>query len=191
MPRTVPPVVAEGMMTNAAQPAVIVDDALTLRAWDIGDADAVVVAFTNPEIQHWHGYRVDDLDEAHAWVSQAQSSWREERTANWAIVGGNDEVFGRVALHTNLGRGVCEIAYWILPEARARDIATRAAVAATTWAHQFGFHRVELQHSIHNLASCRVATKAGFTAEGTHRGKDLHADGWHDMHQHSHLSTDH
>ncbi|MFC7614839.1 GNAT family N-acetyltransferase [Actinokineospora soli] len=51
-------------------------------------------------------------------------------------------------------------------------------------------HRLYLDHSTANTASCRVATKAGFTPEGTLRGAGLHADGWHDMHLHSRLRTD-
>ena len=190
MPRTIPPVIRTGTMANAPQPVVTVDGELSLRSWRPADAMAVVAAFTDPDIQHWHGYRVDSVEEAAQWVEQADAGWREERTANWAIVADEDDVLGRVALHTNLARGFCEIAYWTLPAARGGGVATRAAMAATRWAHDVGLHRVELQHSVHNHASCRVATKAGFTAEGTRRGVDMHVDGWHDMHLHSHIATD-
>jgi RimJ/RimL family protein N-acetyltransferase len=190
MPRTVPPVVDPGSMGNATQPVVPVDGRLSLRSWNARDVAALIVAFSDPDIRQWHGYRIDSHEEARDWVEQAHTSWRDERTANWAIVGAEDDVVGRVALHTNLGRGFCEIAYWTLPDSRGANVATRAAVAATSWAHEFGLHRVELQHSIHNEASCRVAAKAGFTPEGINRGKEILTDGWHDMHQHSHLSTD-
>lgn len=39
-----------------------------------------------------------------------------------------------------------------------------------------------------NAASCRVALKAGFAAEGTRRSAALHADGWHDMHLHARIA---
>lgn len=39
-----------------------------------------------------------------------------------------------------------------------------------------------------NGASCRVAVKAGFHAEGIRKGAALHADGWHDLHQHALLA---
>ncbi|MGO8889299.1 MAG: GNAT family N-acetyltransferase [Streptosporangiaceae bacterium] len=41
-----------------------------------------------------------------------------------------------------------------------------------------------------NTASCRVAAKAGFAAEGIQRSAVLHADGWHDMHVHARISGD-
>jgi RimJ/RimL family protein N-acetyltransferase len=51
------------------------------------------------------------------------------------------------------------------------------------WAiHQLGLHRLELEHSTRNPASCRVAEKAGYPLESTKRSQGLHADGWHDMH---------
>jgi len=48
---------------------------------------------------------------------------------------------------------------------------------------------VELEHSTQNPASCRVAVKAQFAAEGVRRSAALHADGWHDMHVHVSISA--
>ena len=53
-----------------------------------------------------------------------------------------------------------------------------------------GLHRIWLVHSAQNVASCRVADRAGFTAEGTMRDQARHADGWHDMHLHARLAWD-
>ena len=64
-------------------------------------------------------------------------------------------------------------------------------MALTRWGHDdLGLHRIELQHSTVNEASCRAATAAGFLPEGIRRGANLHDDGWHDMHLHAHLSSD-
>jgi RimJ/RimL family protein N-acetyltransferase len=60
--------------------------------------------------------------------------------------------------------------------------------AATRWAFDVGFRRLQLEHSTQNPASCRVAEKAGFAAEGTRFGAALHADGHHDMHTHARLA---
>lgn len=53
-----------------------------------------------------------------------------------------------------------------------------------------GLHRIEVDHSTRNTASCRVAERAGYRVEGTKRSQALHADGWHDMHQHARIATD-
>ncbi|MET7707718.1 GNAT family protein [Micromonospora sp. NPDC005413] len=58
------------------------------------------------------------------------------------------------------------------------------------WVDRWPLHRLALEHSTANTASCRVATRAGFRAEGVLRGSVRHADGWHDMHLHALLATD-
>jgi RimJ/RimL family protein N-acetyltransferase len=59
-----------------------------------------------------------------------------------------------------------------------------------TWAFEtLGLHRLALQHSVHNTASCRVAEKAGFAVEGTLRSAARHQDGWHDMHVHGRVGA--
>src|SRR5690606_22878961 len=97
---------------------------------------------------------------------------------------------GLVAVYLVLKNGHGEISYWVLPDARRRNVATRAVIAATEWAHGVGLHRVELQHSVRNLASGRVAARAGYRPEGVRREANLHDDGWHDMRLHSHLAAD-
>jgi RimJ/RimL family protein N-acetyltransferase len=51
-------------------------------------------------------------------------------------------------------------------------------------------HRIEICHSTQNPASCRVAERAGYTAEDVKRSEVLHTDGWHHMHQHARIETD-
>jgi ribosomal-protein-alanine N-acetyltransferase len=64
----------------------------------------------------------------------------------------------------------------------------RAWIAS--WPSSVGLHRIELNHSTLNTASCRIAAKAGFGYEGTTREQGLHGDGWHDMHLHARLASD-
>jgi RimJ/RimL family protein N-acetyltransferase len=86
--------------------------------------------------------------------------------------------------------GIGELAYWVVPSARGRGVAPRAVEAVSGWAFSvLGLHRLELLHSVYNLASCRAAEKAGFVAEGTLRGQGRHTDGWHDMHLHGRVAT--
>ncbi len=41
-------------MANFAQPEIVVDDELVLRPWQPTDAAAVIEAFSDADIQHWH-----------------------------------------------------------------------------------------------------------------------------------------
>ena len=96
------------------------------------------------------------------------------------------------ARHLNHADGVSDVSYWVVPSSRGRGVATAAALGALAeWAFDvLGLHRIFVDHSTRNLASCAVATRAGFRLEGTKREDALHADGWHDMHLHARLAVD-
>lgn len=160
MPYLVNPSLPAGTLRALEQPGLGVDDRLALRPWHESDATAVKAAFGCPDIQRWHVRRMD--------------------------------TDGQVGLRTiSLFDGSAQLSYWVAPEARGSGVATRAALALTRWTFDVvGLHRVFLQHSTANLASCRVAAKLGFGVEGTLRSAVLHADGWHDMHGHALLRTD-
>ncbi|MGH3637535.1 MAG: GNAT family N-acetyltransferase [Mycobacterium sp.] len=193
MPSLFPPAMPAGSISRSAQPSIPVAGAALLRPWIRDDAAATVEAFDDPAIRRWHVRRADSIDEAHDLIAHWQSGWPKESEANWAIVDADtDGLLGRIALKgLELHDATAEVAYWMCPAARGRGLCTRAVVAVSEWAfREAGFHRLELDHSTQNLASCRVAVKAGFREEGIRRGAALHADGWHDMHVHARLSSD-
>ncbi|MFF2787932.1 GNAT family N-acetyltransferase [Streptomyces sp. NPDC058049] len=79
----------------------------------------------------------------------------------------------------------------MLPSARGGGVAVEATRRVSRWAlDDLGLHRLRLRHSVANLASCRVADKAGYSFEGTMRSALLHADGWHDQHLHAPVRGD-
>jgi RimJ/RimL family protein N-acetyltransferase len=193
VPILVDPCRPAGFLRELEQPLLAVDDQLSLRPWRVSDAEVVRTAFDCPDIQRWHARRLDSLDEARDWVAMWATRWRNETDASWAIVDNRDDrPLGQVGLRViSLLEGSAHLSYWVLPDARGAGVAVRAARALTAWTlDALGLHRVSLEHSTANVASCRVATKLGFAVEGTLRGSALHADGWHDMHVHSRLRTD-
>jgi RimJ/RimL family protein N-acetyltransferase len=173
------------------QPHIRVGDRLTLRPWRVSDAPAVLEAFQCPEIQRWHVRSMDAHDEALAWIAGWPARWAAGTDASWAI-SRDGEAIGQTGLrHLSLPEAQAALSYWVLPGARGAGTAVRAAHALTTWTFEsLGLHRVSLEHSTANAASCRVAAKLGFVLEGTLRGSGRHADGWHDMHLHACLRTD-
>lgn len=192
MPSTVPPVLAEGTLRDCAQPSLAVDDELVLRPWRAGDAAAVMAAFADPDIRHWHARRIDDLDEAIEWALHWRDRWAAESDASWAIARvADDRVVGQAGLRTIvLSMADAQLSYWVLPAERGRGVAGRAAGAVRRWAFdELRLHRLALLHSIRNTASCRVAGRLGFPLEATFREYLLHTDGWHDTHVHVGLHT--
>lgn len=185
-----PPVVPSGRLSNRNQPRLRVDE-LTLRQWRFSDVPGLVEAYRDEAIQRWH-VRSMNTDDAYRWIASRRDRWSAEKGADWAILDcavapGHEVLSGRMGLRwLDLAEGLGEVAYWVVPAARGRQVAPRALLAITEWFFtEVGLHRIELAHSTRNTASCRVAVKAGYAYEGTRRQATLHADGWHDMHLHA------
>jgi RimJ/RimL family protein N-acetyltransferase len=192
MPRLVVPPLTPGTLSGRDQPEIPAG-AVTLRPWTAADAPGLVAAYTDPDIRRWHCLALDDEREALGLIGWWRAAWTDERGASWAVTdtraGG---LLGRMALRTlDLGDATAEVAYWVVPAGRGRGVAREGLRALTRWAFtDAGLQRLELFHSVHNPASCKVAVGAGFSYEGVARGSVLHQDGWHDMHQHARLRTD-
>lgn len=174
-------------MRQVSQPSLEVDDRSYLRPWTMDDVSVVVDAYSDPDIQWWIPYAFDEA-EAEQVIGRWTETWQNETGACWAIAKRSDNLaFGRFAFQTiDFIGGSADIAYWVLPQARGEGYAPLATTAICDWAfNQLGLHRLQLFHSVHNAASCRVATKAGFELEGTLKSEGLYHDGWHDTHLHA------
>jgi RimJ/RimL family protein N-acetyltransferase len=88
--------------------------------------------------------------------------------------------------------GLAAIGYWLRAEARGRGAATAAVQLVARWAFtELGVQRLELTSAPENVASHRVAERAGFTREGVLRGLVATKDsGRHDAVMFSLLSAD-
>ncbi|GGF29349.1 acetyltransferase [Williamsia phyllosphaerae] len=193
VPKLVQQVVASDFFPTTAQPVIDGPGGSILRPWESDDAAAVAAAYDDPAIQQWHSRRIDTLEESRAVIERWRSEWPNGSGAQWALADGDaGTLLGRVALRRiDLQDGNAEVAYWMVPAARGRGLCASAVDAMSRWAFDHaGLHRLHLEHSVANHASCRTAEKAGFVAEGTHRLSVPHADGWHDMHFHGRVSTD-
>jgi RimJ/RimL family protein N-acetyltransferase len=73
--------------------------------------------------------------------------------------------------------GLAALGYWLRPEARGRGAATAAVQLVARWAFdELGVQRLELTTAPENVASQRVAERAGFTREGILRGLEATKD---------------
>jgi RimJ/RimL family protein N-acetyltransferase len=189
VPVLVPPVLAPGCLADRAQPRLAVDE-LDLRPWSAADAPAVAAAYRDPDIQRWHVWEMDE-SEALTWVASWPERWSRDEAASWAVVDAGDVLLGRMGFQKlNQEDAEAHVAYWVVPAARHRGVASRALSAMTTYAFsELGLHRLQLDHSSGNDGSCGVARRAGYPVEGTLRRQVLHADGWHDMHVHARVSA--
>jgi GNAT superfamily N-acetyltransferase len=137
-----------------------------LRPWALADAPALRDAFlTTPDlVTQLGGANLATVAAAEAHIAGPLASDRRHDTA-W--------------LH-----------YWLAGSARGRGLATRALAGAAAWAIADGLFRLELGHRVNNVASCAVATRAGFAAEGIERAKLRYGDERFDVETHARLATD-
>jgi RimJ/RimL family protein N-acetyltransferase len=98
-----------------------------------------------------------------------------ERAAN--------RIVGSISLfHADWEVRSAEIGYGVRGDGRGKGYATEALAALARWAlSQGGIQRAWLTADADNLASVRVAEKAGFRREGTLRRANREDDGLHDL----------
>ncbi|MFC5833661.1 GNAT family N-acetyltransferase [Nonomuraea insulae] len=157
-----------------------------LRKWREDDAPVVLRAFQSPDLGRQAPWPVVTLKDASGWIA----SWDGVGQA-FAVTADGGRVVGNVAVTKMDGHGNGWVSYWVLPEARGRGIAVVATELLARWAFdERGLFRLELGHRMNNPASCRVATKAGFAAEGIERAKICYGGVRYDVERHARLATD-
>ena len=164
------------------EPAELRTGDLLLRPWREDDAGAYWAALESPGGRLWHGSTLATREDVVAALARRRD-WSTGDHASWAAIGPHGELLGSLSLHhIDLDQRDAEIGYWIVPSARGRGLAVRAVEAVVRWGFtDLGVQRIQLFHAVENIASGRVAEKAGFTREGRLRRSHRFGDGrWHD-----------
>lgn len=129
---------------------------------------AVTAACQDPEIPRWtlvpSPYSEAD---ARGWVELAGSARKAGSGLHFVVAdSGDGRLLGAIGVDAWVWP-VCRIGYWVAREARGAGVATRALVLLSRWVlREHPIPRLELVTDPGNLASQRVAEKAGFTREG-------------------------
>jgi RimJ/RimL family protein N-acetyltransferase len=150
------------------------DEAVVLRPWREDDVPAVFAAFQDPPLRRFirtapSPYRRSD---AEAWFRTLPEAHASGTSLNLAVA---DAKTGAPLGGVSLLRFAwedrrAEIGFWVAREVRGRGIATRAVRLIARWAFEaLDLARVELVAEEANVASQRVAERAGFTREGVLR----------------------
>ena len=139
------------------------DEKVVLRPIEARDVAAIGEGLAIPETSRFmlHIPTAYTLRDAEAWVQRCEQVWRDESSFPFAIVDAADGAFlGSIELSGDSGT----IGYWIAPSAQGRGVATRALQLLCGWASQ---RPLQLTTHPENVASQRVAEKAGFRRIGT------------------------
>ncbi|WP_127475835.1 GNAT family N-acetyltransferase [Microbacterium sulfonylureivorans] len=164
--------------------------AIALRPWLPTDAEALQRAFlSTPDLDTQLG-GADLSSAASARVFLAESLSHGDSRRNWAIVA-DGVAMGNVGLSAIEHRHDTAWAYYGLAEsARGKVCAAAALAEAADWAFENDVFRIELGHRVNNPASCAVARRAGFIAEGIERQKLRYGDRRFDVELHARLRSD-
>jgi len=149
------------------------DDELLLRPLEPGDVDALLVSLEDPEILRFIPALPSPYTraDAEAWVARCVEAWRTGESYPFLIVDANSgETLGSIELHGG-GRTV---GYWVAAAARGRGIATRALGLVCEWTSE---RPLWLTTHPDNVASQRVAEKAGFRRIGSTTDHPVFRDG--------------
>lgn len=166
------------------------DVSVILRPWGRDDAGALrdAAAGATDLAAQFGGADLSSAEAAAAFIARALVF--DEKARNWAVVENGVAVGNAAATAIEFRHGTAWMSYWLAPAARGKGYATRALLSLCDWAFGAGLHRLELGHRVNNPASCRVATAAGFRAEGIEREKLRYGAERFDVETHARLAGD-
>lgn len=128
--------------------------------------------FTQPEVESWlrpsplPPFTAHALDEL---IDGDRIHWRDHGFGPWVLIEKETGAFagrGGLAWTALEGTTRIELPWSIEPGLHGKGYATEAATAACEWAQELGFEEVIALTLPTNLASQRVARKAGFEQAG-------------------------
>jgi RimJ/RimL family protein N-acetyltransferase len=163
-----PPGIAESTLRLSVPPEGVRAGDVVLRFPSLDDVDAILPAFTDPELREAGNLPAFGREELIASLRDLPALAETGRLLALAAVDAQTgEVVGGGTLHhLDAERGIVEIGYFVLPHARRRGVATTIARLLAEHAFSLGIERVAAYVNVGNTASERVADRAGFTREG-------------------------
>jgi RimJ/RimL family protein N-acetyltransferase len=157
-------------VTRTAPPLTIEAGPFTLRPWVGADAAFVFDACQDADIQRWTTvptpYRAGD---AAAFVRRHARPQPEASGAWFALTRTESgELLGSMSFNRfDRSQRNGEIGYWLVPDGRGQGAASTCVDALSRWGFAaLGLDEVRLLIARGNLASQRVAARAGFTPNG-------------------------
>jgi len=161
-----------------------------LRGWRVSDAPALRDAYltTSDLSTQLGGADLSTIEGAQDFIERVLAE--SESTRNWAIVDEGGAVGNVGASAIERRHDTAWMHYWIASSHRGLGLAARALSSVAEWAFSEGLYRLESGHRLDDPASCRVATRAGFVAEGIEREKLKYGEERFDVELHARLAVD-
>jgi RimJ/RimL family protein N-acetyltransferase len=167
---------------------------LLLRRPMADDAADALAMLQDSDVVRWNpAASVVDVETARAWCARG-ADWSDGAHATWHAI---DRSTGRLVANCSIfaidrDHATAKIGYRVAPWQRRRGVGSKVVGIVTRWAFdELGLVRLQLEHAVDNVGSCRVAGRNGFVLEGTLRSASRDGlGGRHDDHVHGRLAGD-
>ena len=150
----------------------LTDESILLRPYVEADAEHLYAAVRESisEVSRWLPWCHENysIDESRNFITARQLASQGDEWYSFAVFEKSSEVFiGGVGINfVNRVHQFANLGYWVRTSAAGRGFATRATrLAARFGFERLGLRRIEIVAAIDNLASQRVAEKAGAIRE--------------------------
>lgn len=148
----------------------LTDGVVTLRRVRPGDEGPMLEERNDPQTRRWATTaRIWSIGDCRAYIATAASLWLAGTEARLAVVeAATDDYAGSVGLQrTTPAFRLGELGYGLRPAWRGRGYTARALRLVSRWAFErMALSRLEVGTAVGNIASQRVAERAGFQREG-------------------------
>lgn len=115
------------------------------------------------------------MEESRSFVLSSETAWNQKTEFGFAVFDVSSNLFlGGVGLNQINKNNFANLGYWVRSSQTGRGVATAATLLAAKFGFEdLGLNRIEILTAIENVASRRVAEKAGAKKEGILRSRLL------------------
>lgn len=163
-------------MRSGGAPVERTDGRVRIRPYCADDIDRLYEAVRESmdDLMPWLPWCHADYtrEESAAWVAARPEAWTTGEAYSFAVVDARDGAFlGGCGLNqVNRVHRFANLGYWVRSRCTGAGVATRAARLVARFGFEaLGLHRIEIVTALDNVASQRVAEKAGAVREGVLR----------------------
>jgi RimJ/RimL family protein N-acetyltransferase len=151
-------------------PASLTDGVVVLRRYREGDRAVCLSTMRDPQVRRWLNMPASPADrDFDALLRTIEAGFSSGERLDYAVTTVDDDSAYGGVIASRRHRDNWELAYVCSEAGRGRGSMTRAVRLLAGWLLDEGIGRLEIRTHPDNVASQRLAERAGFTREGVER----------------------
>lgn len=151
-------------------PASLTDGVVVLRRYREGDRAVTLSTMRDPEVRRWLNMPVHPVEaDFDSLLRTIEAGFLAGDRFDYAVTTREDDTAYGAVVASRRARDNWELAYLASEAGRGRGLMSRAVRLLAVWLLEQGVGRIEARTHPDNVASQRLAERAGFTQEGRER----------------------